>query len=114
MTAPVPNRLDPRVPEPLTGAELAAALGRLPHWRAVDGHLVASFTVLRADVPVLYAAVAAAEDMTDHHARVTILYDTVTFALTTHDAGDRITVRDTAAAAVLGCLAAQCGAAPTP
>ncbi len=114
MTAPVPDPREPDAPEPLTAAELAAALDRLPGWRIADGHLVASFTACRADVPVLYAAVAAAEDMTDHHARVTILYDTVTLALTTHEAGDRITVRDTEAAAVLGRLAAECGAVPAP
>ncbi|MBD0746159.1 4a-hydroxytetrahydrobiopterin dehydratase [Streptomyces sp. CBMA152] len=100
------------MPAPLTGAELAAALATLPGWWDEDGSLVASYRSDRAGVPALYAAVAGAEDAANHHARVTILYDTVTFQLTTHDAGDLITARDTAAAAAIASLAAEHGAVP--
>lgn len=80
--------------EPLTESDLAAALAALPDWHVVDGELTATYKTARTNVPALYAAVAAIEDAADHHARVTILYGTITFALSTHDAGNAITAKD--------------------
>ncbi|MFJ3903662.1 4a-hydroxytetrahydrobiopterin dehydratase [Streptomyces sp. NPDC090025] len=110
VSAPYPY--DTHAPKPLTEAQLTAAIAHLPGWRADDGRLRAEFCVGRTNVRPLFAAVTAVENATNHHARVTILYDTVSFELTTHDAGDRVTARDTAVAAVLGALAAEYGAPP--
>ncbi|MFI1884882.1 4a-hydroxytetrahydrobiopterin dehydratase [Streptomyces jumonjinensis] len=97
---------------PLTDAELAQALTGLPGWTVQNGKLTAAFKADRAAVPALYAAVAAAEDEADHHAEIRILYGTIGFALTTHDAGDAITARDTAMATRLTALATEHGARP--
>ncbi|MEO3972586.1 4a-hydroxytetrahydrobiopterin dehydratase [Streptomyces sp. CAU 1734] len=97
---------------PLTDAELDRALTGLPGWSVRDGKLTATFTADRSAVPALYAAIARAEDEANHHAEVTILYGTVGFALSTHDAGDAITALDTAMAARLSALAAEHGARP--
>ncbi|WP_103502752.1 MULTISPECIES: 4a-hydroxytetrahydrobiopterin dehydratase [Streptomyces] len=97
---------------PLTGDELDQALTTLPGWSVRDGDLTASFKADRPTVPALYAAVAAAEDEAGHHATVTVLYNTIGFALNTHDAGGAITAKDTALAARLSQLAAAHGADP--
>ncbi|QDY78257.1 4a-hydroxytetrahydrobiopterin dehydratase [Streptomyces qinzhouensis] len=97
---------------PLTAAELEEAMTALPDWTVEDGKLTAAFKLDRADVPALYAAVAAAEDEANHHAKVTILYGTIGFALCTHDAGDTITSRDTTTAARLTALTLAHGATP--
>ncbi|GAB3656681.1 4a-hydroxytetrahydrobiopterin dehydratase [Streptomyces sparsus] len=99
-------------PTPLTERDLEAALADRPEWTVRDGHLTASFTVDRAALPGLYTAVAAAEDDADHHARITVLYGTVDFALNTHSAGGAITEKDTALAARISDLAAEHGARP--
>lgn len=102
----------PHVPEPLAAAELAAALRRLPGWRVADNSLVAVFRAARANIRTFYGAVAAVEDPMNHHARVTVLYDTMRLEFVTHDAGNLITARDTAAATLITHLATEHGAAP--
>ncbi|WP_445402457.1 4a-hydroxytetrahydrobiopterin dehydratase [Streptomyces sp. LE64] len=97
---------------PLTSAELAQALTHLPGWAVEDGKLTAAFKADRSALPALYAAVAAAEDVANHHAEVQILYGTIGFALNTHDAGGAITALDTAMAARLTTLASEHGARP--
>jgi 4a-hydroxytetrahydrobiopterin dehydratase len=94
---------------PLTDDELAAALRELPGWTVKDGELTATYKGARAAVPPFYAVVAAAEDEADHHARITILYGTITFAVNTHDAGGAITAKDTALAARISAMAAERG-----
>jgi 4a-hydroxytetrahydrobiopterin dehydratase len=96
----------------LTDEQIADALAELPGWAVVDGALTGTYRAERSDVPPFYLAVAAAEDDADHHARVTILYGTITFALTTHDTGDAITGRDSALAARIRDLAAAHRATP--
>jgi 4a-hydroxytetrahydrobiopterin dehydratase len=98
--------------ETLTDDQIAAALAELPGWAVVDGALTGTYRAERADVPPFYLAVAAAEDDADHHARVTILYGTLTFALSTHDAGGAITDRDSALAVRIRDLAAAHRATP--
>ncbi|MFR9722854.1 4a-hydroxytetrahydrobiopterin dehydratase [Streptomyces sp. MS19] len=96
----------------LTGDQLSAALTGLPGWRVEEGDLTAEFRVARDRLPAFYAAVAAAEDAAHHHARITVLYSSVTFALNTHDAGGAITERDTALAGQIDALAHTHGAEP--
>ncbi|MEC4015071.1 4a-hydroxytetrahydrobiopterin dehydratase [Streptomyces sp. H27-D2] len=97
---------------PLNDADLTKALADLPGWTVKDGDLNASFKAARADLPGLYAAVAAAEDDANHHAGITILYGTVSFALNTHDADGAITEKDTALAARISALATEHRARP--
>lgn len=92
---------------PLTDTEITNALAELPGWAVQDGSLTATYKVDRALLPALYVAVAAAEDDANHHAKVTILYGTISFALNTHDAGDVITAKDTRMAARIHGIAAD-------
>ncbi|MER5969069.1 4a-hydroxytetrahydrobiopterin dehydratase [Streptomyces sp. NPDC002055] len=95
--------------EPLTDRHITSALAELPGWTVEGGALTASYKGKREQLPSFYAAVATAEDSANHHARITILYNTLTFALTTHDAGDRITERDVAMARTISGLAEEHG-----
>lgn len=97
---------------PLTEAEITNSVVQLPGWSVQDDFLTATFKVDRAVLPQLYVAVAAAEDDANHHAKVTILYGTISFALNTHDAGDVITAKDTAMAARISAIAADHQATP--
>ncbi|MCK1794943.1 4a-hydroxytetrahydrobiopterin dehydratase [Streptomyces sp. XM4193] len=97
---------------PLTDVEITNALAELPGWSFEDNALTAGFKADRTLLPQLYVAVAAAEDDADHHARVTILYGTISFALNTHDAGDVVTAKDTAMAARISAIAADHQARP--
>ncbi|MGW7636775.1 4a-hydroxytetrahydrobiopterin dehydratase [Streptomyces decoyicus] len=95
--------------EPLTDQRIASALTELPGWTVKGGALTASYKGERDQLPSFYAAVAPAEDAANHHAHITILYNTVTFALTTHEAGDRITERDLSTARTISDLARDHG-----
>ncbi|MYW00640.1 4a-hydroxytetrahydrobiopterin dehydratase [Streptomyces sp. SID3343] len=96
--------------QPLTPAELDRALATLSDWRVADGALTATYETARPAVGGFYAAVAEAEDAADHHARVTILYGTLSFALNTHDAGGAITAKDVETAHRITELASEHGA----
>ncbi|KOG48770.1 4a-hydroxytetrahydrobiopterin dehydratase [Streptomyces decoyicus] len=95
--------------EPLTDQRIASALTELPGWTVKGGALTASYKGKRDRLPSFYAAVAPAEDAANHHAHITILYNTMTFALTTHDADDRITERDVSMARTISGLAQEHG-----
>ncbi|MFF2850199.1 4a-hydroxytetrahydrobiopterin dehydratase [Streptomyces sp. NPDC058001] len=95
---------------PLTDAQLAEALAGLPGWTVKDGELTATYRAERGRIPAFYADVATAEDKADHHARITILYGTITFALNTHDAGGALTAKDTKMATRVTQLATEHGA----
>lgn len=97
-------------PLPLTDAQLADAVGELPDWEVEDAQLVSEFRFPRSSAPHFLVAVAAAEDAANHHALITVLYDTVSFSLRTHDAGDAVTTLDVALARQLSVLAARHGA----
>jgi 4a-hydroxytetrahydrobiopterin dehydratase len=90
---------------PLTDDRLTEVLAGLPGWTATAAGLTAAYRAPRASLPGFYAAVAAAEDEADHHALITILYRTITFAVNTHDADGAITERDAALAARIAVLA---------
>lgn len=84
---------------PLTEAELAAALAELPLWSVEDGQLTT-----RRELPSFLAAVAFVQDVArvaeelDHHPDIDIRWRTVRLAVSTHDSGGALTVRDTALA----------------
>ncbi len=80
---------------PLTASEIEAALSGLPGW-AYDGRSLRKTFVLssfREAVSFIVRIAFDAEER-DHHPELTNVYNRVTVALTTHDAGDRVTSRD--------------------
>jgi 4a-hydroxytetrahydrobiopterin dehydratase len=78
----------------LSDAELQAGLAALPGWERRGDEIVKAFE--RASFPdavALVVRVAFLAEQADHHPDIDIRWRTVTFALTTHDAGG-LTQRD--------------------
>jgi len=78
----------------LTDAQIHAALGALPTWHRSGDELEASYTM--ADFPRgidLVQLVATSAEAAGHHPDIDIRWRTVTFRLSSHDAGG-ITTRD--------------------
>ena len=80
---------------PLSEQELTAALTDLPGWSIEDNRLVRSFGFgsFREAISFIVRLSFEAEVM-NHHPEITNVYNRVRIALTTHDAGDRITHAD--------------------
>ena len=74
--------------EPLSEAEIAAALADLPDWQLVDGklHREFKFADFVSAFGFMTQAAIAAETM-NHHPEWFNVYNRVTVDLTTHDAG---------------------------
>jgi 4a-hydroxytetrahydrobiopterin dehydratase len=96
--------------EPLTDAELAEALARLPDWERDGGTIrrTVELAGFRAAIG-LVNAVADAAEQANHHPDISVhRYRRVTFTLTTHAAG-AITRRDIELAARIDELASEPG-----
>ena len=81
--------------KPLTTSEIAAALGVLPGW-SLDGDALAKtfkFGCFREAMSFMVRVSFEAEAM-DHHPEWTNVYDRIAIRLTTHDAGNRVTAKD--------------------
>ncbi len=78
----------------LSEQELADGLGALTAWQREDQTLVATFAMATFPVAIeLVARVAVSAEEANHHPDIDIRWRTVTFRLTTHDAGG-LTARD--------------------
>ncbi|MCZ7415829.1 MULTISPECIES: 4a-hydroxytetrahydrobiopterin dehydratase [unclassified Streptomyces] len=98
-------------PEPLTDAELSAALAELPGWER-DGDLLTRGYRLPGHLPAaaMVMHVAAIHEEVGHHANVALGYNTVGISVNTHSVGGRITALDTALARRIEEIAAGHGA----
>jgi len=81
--------------EPLTDAELTDALAELNAWEFEDDKLKTTyeFTDFRAAISFIVRLSYYAEDL-NHHPELENVYNTVHIALTTHDAGGKVTEKD--------------------
>ncbi len=81
--------------EPLTPPQIEEALAELPGWRFEDDRLKKTFTVgdFRAAVGFIVRLAFCAEAL-DHHPELRNVYNTIDLALTTHDAGNKVTGMD--------------------
>lgn len=81
--------------EPLTEDQIRAALADLPGWSYERGALAKRFAFggFREALAFIVRVGFEAEQR-DHHPTLTNVYDRVEIALTTHDAGDRVTAKD--------------------
>ena len=80
---------------PLPDSEIQAFLGSLPDWRYSGEAFSASYRF--ADFKRAFAAISqiAIEcELQGHHPQIDWTYNRVSFSLTTHDAGNRVTERD--------------------
>ena len=83
----------------LTDAEIEAALATLPGWRRDGDRIVRDFQFADFVAALGFIVqVGALAERVDHHPELTNVYNRVTIALSTHDAGG-ITPMDTALAA---------------
>ena len=80
---------------PLADDAIEAALASLPGWTRDGDRLVKTYRFggFREAVAFIVRLAFEAEAM-DHHPELTNVYDRVTLALNTHDAGNRITAMD--------------------
>jgi 4a-hydroxytetrahydrobiopterin dehydratase len=83
------------MPDPLTDAEIQSALDELDAWEFEDDKLTTTyeFTDFRAAVSFIVRMSYYAEEL-NHHPEITNVYNTVDIALTTHDAGNKVTEKD--------------------
>lgn len=80
---------------PLSTEEIENQLSNLEGWSLEDDALVNSFAFnnFREAVSFIVRVAFEAEEM-NHHPEITNVYNEVSIALTTHDAGDKVTKRD--------------------
>lgn len=80
---------------PLDTASIDAALTNLPGWSRAGDRIEKTFRFngFRAALAFIVRVGFEAEAL-DHHPEITNVYDSVTFGLSTHDAGDRVTTMD--------------------
>jgi 4a-hydroxytetrahydrobiopterin dehydratase len=80
---------------PLSDAEIQSALDDLDAWTYEDDKLTTTyeFTDFRAAISFLVRMSYYAEEM-NHHPEIENVYNTVHLALTTHDAGGKVTQLD--------------------
>ena len=80
----------------LAKAELDEFLRAHPKWKVEEGRLVRVFeNATFRDAIRFVNEVARLSEAMDHHPDIDIRWKTVTVRLITHDAGDRLTARDT-------------------
>ena len=92
---------------PLTDEQIDAALSGWRREAAGDGNRIVR-EVRLGDFRAAFAfltRVAFEAEALDHHPEITNVYDRVTLALTTHDAGNRVTETDLALAERIDALA---------
>ena len=80
---------------PLSDDQIRSALGTLPGWAHADDALAKTFTFddFRAALAFIVRVGFEAEER-DHHPNLSNVYNRVEIALTTHDAGNRVTQKD--------------------
>lgn len=93
----------------LTEKQIADFVHQHPAWEATDGTLVAEFklTDFITAMAVVQKVAEKAEEA-DHHPTWCNTYNRLTFRLTTHEAGDVLTEKDTALAAAISDTIAAC------
>ncbi len=81
--------------EPLSPEQINDALAGLDHWTYEGDKLKATFelTDFRAAISFIVRMAFYAEEM-NHHPELENVYNTVRVALTTHDAGNKVTQKD--------------------
>lgn len=89
----------------LTETEIIESLPRLSGWKRDDGRLVKTFRFdsYLAGLAFASAAGVIAEGL-NHHPDIAIGWRKVTLSFTTHDAGNKLTEKDFAAAAAIDAL----------
>lgn len=81
--------------EPLSDAELSAALAELADWQVRDDALEREFTFANHRAAIAFIVRLGFEaEQRNHHPELTNVYNRVGVRFTTHDAGNAITAKD--------------------
>lgn len=99
--------------DPLSRKEIEDRLAELPGWSLTNDDTTLTRTYRLAHLPAAIFAlhIAGIQAELDHHSDLTLGYDTLTVAITTHAAGARLTEKDFTLAARIEAVAAGHGAA---
>ncbi len=81
-------------PVPLTQDEIDAALREVPGWRREGDEITRTFSIRYHGGVAMIVHVADIERLISHHADIDLRWGKVRFAITTHDAGHRLTAAD--------------------
>lgn len=98
--------------EPLTDEQIATRLADLPGWERVGDSIERTFTQAYHETLHLAMYVGAKAREVSHHPDIHITWQRIRFAITTHDAGNRLTEADFMLAAHINDIAAGHGAQP--
>ncbi|MGO4385695.1 4a-hydroxytetrahydrobiopterin dehydratase [Specibacter sp. RAF43] len=99
----------------LTRPQIDAELAALPHWRLGLGALRTALKCPSSAAALeLFAGIGALAQEANHHPDVDWRYDTLFVALTSHDAGSRVSARDAALAHKISAAAEAAGAVAAP
>ncbi|MFF7534519.1 4a-hydroxytetrahydrobiopterin dehydratase [Streptomyces bobili] len=99
-------------PEPLTENEIQAALHNTPGWRRESDEITRTFRIRYHGGVAMIVHVADIERLISHHADIDLRWDHVRFAVTTHDAGHKLTSADFDLAQRIDAIALAHGAQP--
>ncbi|ONH25548.1 4a-hydroxytetrahydrobiopterin dehydratase [Pseudofrankia asymbiotica] len=100
------------VPAPLTDDEITTQLADHPGWTRTGDEITRTFRPRYHGFVALIVHVADVERLIGHHADIDLRWDTIRFAITTHDAGHRLTAADFDLATRIDALATAHTATP--
>ncbi|MFD4798979.1 4a-hydroxytetrahydrobiopterin dehydratase [Streptomyces anulatus] len=98
--------------DPLPDEEIVLRLAELPGWVREGDMITRTFEIRYHGGVALIVNVAEVERLVGHHADIDLRWDHVRFAITTHDAGRRLTAADFDLAARIDRIAAAHQAQP--
>ncbi|RKN39858.1 4a-hydroxytetrahydrobiopterin dehydratase [Streptomyces hoynatensis] len=98
------------VPTPLSEEEIASRLAERPGWRRAGDEITRTFAIRYHGGVALIVHVADVERLIGHHADIDLRWGSVRFAITTHDAGNKLTAADFDLAERIDAIAAAHGA----
>ncbi|WP_424211057.1 4a-hydroxytetrahydrobiopterin dehydratase [Streptomyces sp. BI20] len=97
--------------EPLSRKDIEDRLRELPGWAGTEDRITRTYRLAgHQAASALVAHICAVQNELDHHAELTLGYDTVRVAVNTHSAGDAVTETDFALAERIEALAPAHGA----
>ncbi|MEH0587417.1 4a-hydroxytetrahydrobiopterin dehydratase [Streptomyces sp. B21-106] len=97
---------------PLTEDEIAAALEDAPGWRREGDEITRTYSIRYHGGVAMIVHVADVERLIGHHADIDLRWGKVRFAITTHDAGHKLTAADFDLAERIDGIAQAHGAEP--
>jgi 4a-hydroxytetrahydrobiopterin dehydratase len=100
------------VPEPLSDAEIDARLADLPGWKRDGDEITRTFSHTYHECVHVAVYVAAKAREVSHHPDMHLTWQRLRFAITTHDAGHKLTEADFMLARHIDAIAAAGGATP--